>query len=113
MPFLSVALVIAAVSGAFVSGGAIDRGFPVEVAMVRGVIAFMAVAFAGYLAELVVVTAPRRERTAGRQPAPTEDSEEPDEPAARQATPRLIAPAPLVDEDSNEDDADVELRPAA
>jgi hypothetical protein len=112
VPFLSMALVIGAVSGAFVTGGALDRGFPVEVAMVRGAVAFMAIAFAGYLGELVVVTAPRREQT--RKPAvPAADAEEPHEPAARQTAPRLIASAALVNEDSNQDDADVDLRPAA
>lgn len=113
MPFLSMALVIAAIAGAFVTGGALDRGFPVEVSIVRGALAFMAIAFAGYLGELVVVTAPRRERATVKQPAQSEEPQESHEPAARQTAPRLIAPAPLVDEDSNEDDADVELRPAA
>ncbi len=35
-----------------------QAGYPMEVAFVRGVVAFMAVSFVAYLAELVVITAP-------------------------------------------------------
>ncbi|MEI7925032.1 MAG: hypothetical protein WCI61_02405 [Chloroflexota bacterium] len=119
MTILSIALVVGAVVGAFVVGGAIDRDFPAEVALVRGALAFMAVAFVGYLGELVVVTAPKRDRAAEKKPAPAEHPEDAGaletktEPQARPAPPRLMAPAPATDEDSNEDDADVDLRPAA
>ncbi len=113
MAFLSMALVIGAVVGAFVTGGAIDRGFPWEVALVRGAVGFMAIAFVGYLGELVVVTAPKRAERDERRPAPPDAAEEPQAPNARPAAPRLMAPAPTVAEDNNKDDADVELRPAA
>lgn len=113
MAVLSVGLVVGAVVGAFVSGGSLDRGFPIEVAMVRGVVAFMALAFVGYLGELIVVTAPPRERDADRQTS-DEDAEAPPDTSERAAAPRLIAAARSVDEDNdNADDDDVELRSAA
>ena len=113
MPVLSIGLVIGAVIGAFVAGGSLDAGFPVEVAIVRGVIGFMAVAVAGYLGELVVVTAPPRPRQvepASREAGGREASEQ-------AAAPRLIAAARALDdspdEASNADEAGVERRPAA
>ncbi|MGE3855638.1 MAG: hypothetical protein AB7G21_01625 [Dehalococcoidia bacterium] len=111
MAVLSIGLVVGAVSGAFVAGGALDRGFPIEVALVRGAVAFMALAFVGYLGELVVVTAPPRERAADRPT--TDDAKAPTEAPERAAAPRLIAAARSVDEDSNADDADVDVRQAA
>ena len=58
MPLLQVGLVVATIVCLFVAGGALDRGFPIEVALARGLAAFIAVSFMGYLGELVVVTAP-------------------------------------------------------
>ena len=71
MTFLGAGLVVATLAGCFVIGGALDRGFPIEVAIVRGLIAFIAVSFVGYLGELVVATAPPRRRRAA--PAATHD----------------------------------------
>jgi len=107
MVMLSIALVIAAIVGAFVAGGALDRGFPVEVAIVRGAVAFALIAFTGYLSELVVVTAPPKPRA---QPAPKAAGAA--EPQAPPAPPQLIAPVQQADP-VNEEDADVDLRPAA
>lgn len=113
MPVLSIGLVVGAVIGAFVAGGSLDAGFPVEVAIVRGVIGFMAVAVVGYLGELVVVTAPRRPRAV--EPASRDAGAR--EAAERTAAPRLIAAARALndspDEQSNAEEADVDLRPAA
>lgn len=81
--------------------------------MVRGVLAFMGVALAGYLGELVVVTAPRRERPVEQKTAPVASAEDHPEASARSTAPRLIAAARSVEADSNQDDADVEVRPAA
>ena len=58
MVLLEVSLVIATSVCFFVAGGALDRGFPIEVALARGLVAFIAVSFMGYLGELVVSTAP-------------------------------------------------------
>lgn len=116
MAFLAMALVIGAVSGAFVAGGALDQGFAIEVALVRGVVAFTAIAFAGYLGELVIVTAPRREEKAAPRAEASEASEAPDPPKTLPLPPQLMAPAPSAlqgADDDNKDDADVELRPAA
>ena len=60
MPLLRAGLVIATVVCLFVTGGALDRGFPIEVALLRGLMAFMAVALLAYLGELVVSTADER-----------------------------------------------------
>ncbi|MFA7250109.1 MAG: hypothetical protein WC273_10820 [Dehalococcoidia bacterium] len=100
MAFLQMGLIIAAVAGAFVAGGALDAGFPVEVAIVRGAVAFMAVAFAGYLGELVIVTAPRRERARPRAVPPVEAT---NDPQASPSLPRLTPPQRTAD--VNEDDA--------
>lgn len=114
MPVLSIGLVVGAVAGAVVAGGSLDAGFPVEVAIVRGVIGFMAVAVVGYLGELVVVTAPPRPREV-KQPASQEAGAH--EASGQAAAPRLIAGARALDEspdeESNADEADVDLRPAA
>lgn len=75
MAFLKLGLVLGAVTGAFVVGGALDQGFPIEVALLRGAAACMVVSFAGYLGELIVVTAPPRMRAA----PPRRFEDEPDE----------------------------------
>lgn len=116
MAFLSMALVIGAVTGAFVAGGALDQGFAIEVAMVRGAVAFMAIAFAGYLGELVIVTAPKREEQATPRADASETSEAPGPPRTLPSPPQLMASAASAAQgadDDNEDDADVELRSAA
>lgn len=51
-------------------------GFPPEIAIVRGVLAFMAISFVGYLGELVVVTAPPPARPSQQDEA---DADGPDE----------------------------------
>lgn len=115
MPVLSIGLVVGAVLGAFVAGGSLDRGFPVEVAIVRGVVGFMAVAVVGYLGELVVVTAPAKREA--EKPAERAGEREARSAPEQAAAPRLIAAARSLDnsndEESNADDADVDLRPAA
>jgi hypothetical protein len=60
MPVLRIGLLLGALGFLYVSWASYDAGFPVEVALVRGVLSFMAVGFVAYLGELVVATAPPR-----------------------------------------------------
>lgn len=124
MVFLQVAMVIGAIAGAFVAGGAIDLGFPVEVAIVRGSVAFGAVAFVGYVGQLIVVTAPARERDVAHErrgghhelddlyDVPVPEAETADESPAPPSLPRLMAPAPRDEQLPGEAAAD-DLRSAA
>src|SRR3546814_6890508 len=61
-------------------------GYPIEVAMLRGLLAFMAGCLVSYIAELVVMTAPPPARPARRasEPAQTglEDDDEFNEPTS-------------------------------
>lgn len=58
MPILRIGLLLGALGFLYVSWASYDAGFPVEVALVRGVLSFMALGFVAYLGELVVATAP-------------------------------------------------------
>lgn len=58
MPMLRAALYGAAAASLYVMYVSWHSGFAPEIAVVRGVIAFMVIAFIGYLAELVVSTVP-------------------------------------------------------
>ena len=53
-----MALFLASGTAVVMAIASILAGFPSEIAIVRGVLAFMAISFVGYLGELVVVTAP-------------------------------------------------------
>ncbi|MEX1022292.1 MAG: hypothetical protein WD058_04000 [Dehalococcoidia bacterium] len=61
--YLAVALALWAT---WASAGA---GYAIEVAMLRGLVAFMALAFVAYLGEIVVMTAPPARRKAVELPA--------------------------------------------
>lgn len=69
MLLLQAGLVAATVVCLFVTGGALDRGFPIEVALLRGLLAFMAIALLAYVSELVVSTAEVRAPAAPAAPA--------------------------------------------
>ena len=113
MAFLQIGIVVAFVVGAFVVGAALDRGFPIEVAIVRGVVAFMAVSFAGYVGDLVVVTAPRRDRSRARRAPPAPQAEQRSEPQTPRSAPQLTVPAQRASDNVGQDDAEAGLRPAA
>lgn len=57
MAMLTLALFLGACAFLYVSWASWVGGFPPEVAVVRGVLGFMAVAVLGFIAELTVVTA--------------------------------------------------------
>jgi len=63
---LRLGLTIAAITfvGSFVLG--LRAGFPAELAVVRAVLAFMAVSFVAYLGELIVATAPMKKAANSR-----------------------------------------------
>jgi hypothetical protein len=56
---MKLGLIAGALSTVLVSWLSLEAGFPPEAAILRGLVAFMAVTFVGYLGELVVATAPR------------------------------------------------------
>ncbi|HSG91296.1 MAG TPA: hypothetical protein VLA56_18920 [Pseudomonadales bacterium] len=58
-----------------------SSGYPIEVAMVRGLLAFMAGSLVSYVAELIVMTAPPPQRQP-RQVAHDEDDDELARPAS-------------------------------
>lgn len=70
MHIFRAGLLLAAITGVGVTWAAWSAGDLVEIALVRGLLGMMAVAFLGYVGELVVLTAPddlaaESERTAG------------------------------------------------
>src|SRR5690606_17351322 len=58
MLLLRAGLYVAALVALWVTWASAGAGYAIEVAMLRGLLAFMAVIFVAYLAELVVITAP-------------------------------------------------------
>jgi len=58
MAILALGLYVAVGVAVLATWQSLGAGYAVEVATVRGVLAFMAVGFVAYIAELVVMTAP-------------------------------------------------------
>lgn len=58
MLILRIGLYAAIAMAALATWASTSAGYPIEVAMVRGLLAFMGGSFVAYLAELVVMTAP-------------------------------------------------------
>lgn len=58
MAVLRLGLMIAAVGFVIATIGSARAGYPLEIALVRGLLSFMALSFVAYLGELVVVTSP-------------------------------------------------------
>ena len=96
MAVLRLGLTIAALGFLIATIGSVRAGYPLEIALVRGLLSFMALSFVAYLGELIVVTvppvnaeAPRRDRgegTDGGEIVSADDKDEgpthrPDEPA--------------------------------
>lgn len=67
MLFLRLGLQAAALVCVVASAASWAAGFPPDIALARGVIAAMAVAVAGYGAELIVATTPERSGTSREQ----------------------------------------------
>lgn len=85
MPVLRLGLVFAVLGCAYVAWASWAAGYPPEVALVRGMIAFMAFSLVAYIGELVIATAPPARKAAtpaAERGAPAVESD---------ATPRLEA----------------------
>lgn len=65
MLILRVGLYVSVIAALYVAWASSGAGYAIEVAMLRGLLAFMAVTFVAYLAELVVLTAPPTRRGVG------------------------------------------------
>ena len=104
MPLMMLGLAGAGVAFLYVSWASWSAGYPPEVALLRGLLGFMATALVGYAGEFILATAPSR---AAGQPAAAEQ-----QPAALPvvAAKPGNAPAPSGDAD---DDAPDELPRAA
>lgn len=66
MLVLRAGLYVAGVGALFTAWASLGAGYPAEVAILRGLVAFMAMSVLGYAGEIVVATAPparRREAT--------------------------------------------------
>lgn len=95
MPMLTLGLTAAGAAFLYVSWASWSAGYPPEVALLRGLVGFMATALVGYTGELIVATAPPR---AAEQPAAAEQPQ----PAAALpavAATQAEAPTPPVDRD--------------
>ncbi len=77
MPVLQLGLTFAGVAFLYVSWASWAAGYGPDVAVLRGLIAFMAVSLVGYIGELIIATAPPSAQQLSEQAAPTGD-----EPAA-------------------------------
>ncbi len=70
MLILRAGLYVSALAAVYTTWASTGAGYAIEVAMLRGLLAFMAVTFVAYLAELVVLTAPpARTRSQETHPA--------------------------------------------
>ena len=70
MAILHLGLALGAAAFLYVGWASWNAGYGPEIAVVRGLIAFMAVTFVGYIGELIIATAPPpRQRDQGDQPA--------------------------------------------
>lgn len=58
MPILRLGLILGTLGFGYVTWASTDAGFPIEIAVVRGMLAFMGLSFVAYVGELVVATAP-------------------------------------------------------
>ena len=73
MPVLQLGLAFAGVAFLYVSWASWEAGYGPDVAVLRGLIAFMAVSLIGYIGELIIATAPP---PAQRTPARADSSED-------------------------------------
>lgn len=84
MPVLRFGLLLAALGFLYVSWASWSAGYWPEVALLRGLVAFMAVSLLAYVGELVVATAPPRAGQQAEHAQPqAEHAQPPAEPRAR------------------------------
>lgn len=94
MPMLTLGLTAAGLAFLYVSWASWSAGYPPEVALLRGLVGFMAAALVGYAGEFIVATAPPR---AAEQPAAAEQPQPAALPAVAARQPE--APTPPGDTD--------------
>jgi hypothetical protein len=98
MPVLGLGLTVSGLGFLAVSWESWSAGFPVEVALLRGLIAFMAINFVAYVGELIVATAPPRPPRAEPEAVAPEEPVALRAPAGRDAAPAIESgrePVPL------------------
>lgn len=88
MLILRAGLYIAVALAVYATWASANAGYPIETAMLRGLLAFMGGSFVAYLAELVVMTAPVKQRRAPRAAVHHDEDDDQDEEEA------VTAPAP-------------------
>ncbi len=86
MGVLRLGLIVAGVASVYVAWASWAAGYYPEIAMFRGLLAFMAVSFIGYLGELVVATTPAAEEAEVEDDGESDldDEEEESAPGAAQ-----------------------------
>lgn len=82
MGVLRLGLIVAALAFVYVTWASWAAGYYPEIAMFRGLLAFMAVSFIGYLGELVVATTPQAEQAEGEEDGEREFEDEAEETPA-------------------------------
>src|SRR5690606_25476390 len=82
MLILRAGLYVSALAAVYTTWASNGAGYAIEVAMLRGLLAFMAVTVVAYLAELVVLTAPPPRKSQGMAAgqAAGEDETDPGQP---------------------------------
>ncbi len=73
MPVLQLGLAVAGVAFVYVSWASWAAGYGPDVAVLRGLIGFMAVSLVGYIGELIIATAPPPAQQLSDQAAASED----------------------------------------
>ena len=100
MVVLRLGLIVGALAFLWVGYASWRAGYPPEVAVVRGVIGFGAVAIVAYAGEMVVATAPRAEEAAAAAETPADTQAE--APAAMAPAEAPVAAAAAVPSETQE-----------
>ena len=79
MPFMRLGLIVGTIAFAYVTWASSRVGFPIEIALVRGMLGFMGISFVAYLAELVVATSPSESVADEAEDAEDEDADASDD----------------------------------
>ena len=100
MLILRIGLYVSLAMGVLATWMSSSTGYPLEVAMVRGVLAFMACSLVAYVAELVVMTAPPRASTASLAWHEDDQHDEDDESTQPVSLPAIRAERDIAIDDS-------------
>lgn len=109
MPFLRAGLILGALGFLYVTWASARAGYPIEIAGVRGMLAFMALSFVAYIGELVVATSPPVAAAVDEDAQASTDEDDQDEKAdetaqQRSDASRLAAIAPLESQLDNDEE---------